>query len=108
MVLRGRVFVGGDGLGIEAPRMKILLAKGGQAISIEADGGVRLRLGRRRGRAKRLSFLVRRGVLELRGDARLELPRLQLKLTGRLIRVDLRKGGVSVSRARVEMEVPTR
>lgn len=105
MVLRGRVFVGGGGLRIEAPLMRVLLGKDGQAVSIEAEGKVQFSLGKRRGRAKKLSYAVRRGVLVLEGDARLDLPRMQLKLAGKRMQVDLRGGSVSVSRARVEMEV---
>lgn len=105
MSLEGRVYVGGGGLRIEAPRMRLLLDGRGQAVSLEAGGKVRFALHGRRASADKLSFAVQRGLVELIGSANLRLPRMHLDLKGARIRIDLKSGAVSVAKARVRMEV---
>lgn len=78
-------------------------SKGGKVETLLARGKVRILLGKSSGRAGQARVDPTGGVLELTGAPRLLWAPLGLTLEGRLIRLDLRSGLLTVEEARVSL-----
>lgn len=112
--LTGNVDLRGPGWRVRADRVRLRVDHQGRPRTLSGEGHLSLRMGKRRGTARRMALVVvaptaagagdtdgnSAGVrLELRGAARLACPDLGLDLRGRRIAIDLGSGRLSVAGA---------
>lgn len=106
--LKGKVAVELGSLRLRATSLSVELDQQGQPLRLQAAGGVELQAGEASGTARQASLQLGARTLELTGQARVRVRKLNLELEGERVELDLESGGLRVRSARARLELPSR